>query len=61
MNDLYLVYRDWDKGEFDIFGLPTLADALEFCEFNSDYQLYESSLYSLNQAKSIFEGVKHGY
>ncbi len=57
MNDLFLVYRDWDKGEFDIFGLPTLADALEFCEFNPDYELYESSLYSLDQAKSIFERV----
>jgi hypothetical protein len=57
MKDLFLVYRDWDKGEFDIFGLPTLADALEFCEFNPDYQLYVSTLYSLNEAKSIFERV----
>ena len=57
MNDLYLVYRDWDKGEFDIFGLPTLAEAVEFCEFNPDYQLYVSTLYALNEAKSIFERV----
>lgn len=57
MKDLFLVYRDWDKGEFDIFGLPTLDEAIAFCEFNPDYELYESSIYSLDDAKSIFEGV----
>jgi len=57
MKTLYLVYRDWDKGEFDIFGLPTLEDAEQFCEFNPDYQIYETSEHTLETAKSIFEGV----
>lgn len=58
MKNLYLVYRDWDKGDFDIFGLNSLDEAVKFCEFNDDYRLYESSQYDLKSAKSIFEGVK---
>lgn len=57
MKNLYLVYRDTDKGEFDIFGLDTLKEAIEFCEFNPDYQVFESTQYSLENAKTIFEGV----
>ena len=57
LKNLYLVYRDWEYGEFDIFGLPSREEAEEFCEFNPDYQLYESSEYTLETAKSIFEGV----
>jgi len=57
MKNLYLVYRDWDKGDFDIFGLNSLNEEIEFCQFNDDYCLYESSKYDLKTAKSIFERV----
>lgn len=57
MKDLYLVYRDWHNGDFDIMGLDTLEQAIQFCEFNPDYQLYETTQYDLAAAKSIFKGV----
>ena len=44
-------------GDFDIMGFETYQDMIDFCDFNSSYMPFETRLFSLNDAKAIFEGV----
>jgi hypothetical protein len=55
--DLFCAYRSDIGGEFDIIGFETYHDMVEFCDFNTAYMPYETRLYSLKDAKEIFEGV----
>jgi hypothetical protein len=57
MRNLYLAYRDTDRGEFDIIGFATQKEMEEFCEFNDDYDGYLTNEMTLDEAKSIFNGV----
>ena len=57
MRELYLAYRDWDRGEFDIIGFHTREEMEEFCQFNPDYDGYLTNEMNLKEAKSIFERV----
>ena len=55
--DLFCAVRN-DLGEdFDIMGFQTYQDMIDFCDFNSSYMPFETRLFSLNDAKAIFEGV----
>ena len=57
MKDIFCAFRDWDYGDFDIIAFETKQDMLSFCEFNTDYKPFSTSIMSLQEAKAIFEGV----
>lgn len=56
-DDLFLAVREF-TGEFDAIGFRSLDDAVQFCQLQHDYRVYETSFFSLKDALAIFEGVK---
>lgn len=54
MNDLILAVREFN-GEFDAIGFSEYEEAVEFCQKNHDYRVFETQFLSLNEALSIFD------
>ena len=55
MKNAYCAYRDWEYGEFDIIVFETFKEMNDFCQFNPDYQPFETSVLTLQEAKEIFK------
>jgi len=55
--DLFCAVRNDIGGEFDIIGFETYQDMVDFCDTNTAYLPFETRLYSLKDALSIFEGA----
>lgn len=55
MKNAYCAYRYWTCGDFDIIVFETPEEMYEFCKFNSDYQEFETSILTLQEAKDVFK------
>ena len=53
MNELFLAVREF-TGEFDAIGFKSLDEAVEFCQRQHDYRVFETSFFTVKEALAIF-------